>query len=61
MYIVTGNDGSHWFRVMVRDIKRAISLADNKAENGYIDVKIELYTDQLPLFNDESVTVKKCP
>lgn len=61
MYIVTGNDGSHWFRIMVRDIKRAISLADNKAENGYTGVKIELYTDQLPLFNDEKVTVKKCP
>jgi hypothetical protein len=46
---------------MVRDIKRAISLADNKAENGYTDVKIELYTDQLPLFNEEVITVKKCP
>lgn len=61
MYIVTGNNGSHWFRIMVRDVKRAISFADKRAEEGYIDVKIELYTDQLPLFNDEKVTVKKCP
>lgn len=50
MYIVSGNDGSHWFRIRVTDLKRAISLADSKAENGYVDIKIEGYTEQLPLF-----------
>jgi len=30
-------------------MKRAISIADQKAEEGYDDIKIETYTEQLAL------------
>lgn len=49
MYVITGSNSNHWFRIRVTNMKRAISIADQKAEEGYDDIKIETYTEQLAL------------
>jgi hypothetical protein len=51
MYTITGSNDNHYFRIKVSDVKRAINIADRKAEEGYSDIKIESDLDQLPLFN----------
>ena len=61
MYEVTGKKGNHIFRIVVPSLRRAVSFADRRIEDGYEDVKIQLYTDQLPLFENEIEEVKKCP
>ena len=61
MYEVTGKKGNHSFRVVAPSFRRAVSFADRRIKDGYEDVKIQLYTDQLPLFDNKTEAVKKCP
>ena len=53
MYRVNGRRGNHTFKIMVDTLRRAISIADTKIEEGYEGVKIETYNGQLPLFDGE--------
>jgi len=53
VYEVTGKKGNHIFRIVVPSLRRAVSFADRRIEDGYEDVKIETYNGQLPLFDGE--------
>ena len=53
MYTITGKKPHHKLALRVKTMQRAIAIADQKIEEGFEDVTITIYNDQLPLFDGE--------
>ena len=53
MYRITGQKQNNKLQLEVKTMGAAMRIADEKIEEGYIGVKIEITNDQLPLFEGE--------
>ena len=55
MYRITGQKQNNKLQLEVKTMGAAMRIADEKIEEGYIGVKIEITNDQLPLFDGDNI------